>query len=116
MLRAWEQGEAPGKKISDWLSVSANICSYTSDYQNIDKNPYQCSTTKHKVRALHCPRVTLLYSHFEYSFDLVSAPCGGSTLYHFPLPLNVGVAGISPFSEKQGFAVLLVALDVGVST
>ena len=37
--------EAPGMKISDRLSVSADICLHISDYRNIGKNPYRCNTT-----------------------------------------------------------------------
>ena len=42
---AWTHREAPGLKILDRLSVSADICWYISDYRNIGKNPYRCNTT-----------------------------------------------------------------------
>ena len=37
--------KAPGVKILDRLSVSADICLYISDYRNIGKIPYRCKTT-----------------------------------------------------------------------
>lgn len=57
---------------------------------------------------------------FGYCFDFVSAPCGGSTLYYFPLTkptLNAGVACISPLVKSKTLLCLqLVTVDADVST